>query len=72
MSIMSISSRGLRKAAEIKTQIERLEMDLQKVLNNGNGHFRRATVKRQMSAEGIARIAAAQRKRWATWRKGRK
>lgn len=72
MSIMTISSRKLRKAAEIKTQIERLEIDLQKVLNNGNGHFRRAALTRVMTAEGKARIAAAQRKRWAAWRKAKR
>jgi hypothetical protein len=71
--VSGISSVQLRRAFKVKTQIEKLEWKLAKLVGaskrggsyNGNG----VTAPRNMSAEGKARIAAAQKKRWAAWRK---
>jgi hypothetical protein len=68
---LGISSGALRRAAAIKEQIERLESDLEKLLGGravtrGLGRPRGG---RGMSAAGKARIVAAQKKRWAKWRK---
>ena len=66
----TISSRDLRKAAEIKDQIESLEAQLQKLLN-GQGlseEQARGGRKGKMSAAGRARIIAAQKARWAKLR----
>ena len=66
-----VSSGALRRAAGIKEQIERLESDLEK-LQSGRAVTRgvgRRGGARVMSAAGKAKIAAAQKKRWAKWRK---
>jgi hypothetical protein len=68
---LGISSGQLRRAAAIKEQIERLEGDLEKLLG-GRAVARgvgRGGGARVMSAEGKAKIVAAQKKRWAKWRK---
>lgn len=61
------------EAARIKTKIERLEADLTKTIMARNGRAKRWAGARGgarvMSAEGRERIAAAQRKRWAKFRR---
>jgi hypothetical protein len=63
-SISSLTAAQLRRAAAIKEQIDTLESELGKILGgvaeagSGSGH-------RGMSASGRARIAAAQKARWA-------
>jgi hypothetical protein len=63
-SIDSLSAQQLRRAAAIKEQIDTLQSELGKILG-GNGASRVASGKRTMSAGARARIAAAQRARWA-------
>jgi hypothetical protein len=68
---LGISSGQLRRAVAIKQKIERLESDLEKLLG-GKGVTSRVSRPggtRVMSAAGKARIAAAQKQRWAKWRK---
>lgn len=63
-SITTLSTEQLKRAIEIKTQIENLEDELETlfdgapVLTNGRG-------RRTMNAAARARIGAAQRARWA-------
>ena len=61
-SISSLSAVQLRRAAAIKEQIDALENELGKLLGGaaGSGNGRRV-----MSASARARIAAAQKARWA-------
>src|SRR4051812_33169008 len=70
VSLLSLSPSQLRRAAEIKDQIDRLNNELGQVLTGeigGRPHTsaRGGGGRRQMSAEGKARIAAAARARWA-------
>jgi hypothetical protein len=68
---LGITSEQLRRAVAIKEKIERLESDLETLLG-GKGVTSRVSRPggaRVMSAAGKARIAAAQKKRWAKWRK---
>jgi hypothetical protein len=63
-SISSLSAQQLRRAAAIKEQIDALENELGKILGGG-GATPAANGKRTMSASARARIAAAQKARWA-------
>jgi hypothetical protein len=63
-SINSLSAQQLRRAAAIKERIDTLQNELGKILG-GNGATPAASGKRTMSAGARARIAAAQRARWA-------
>jgi hypothetical protein len=63
-TISSLSAQQLRRAAAIKEQIDTLESELGKILG-GNSVAKVASGKRTMSASGRARIAAAQKARWA-------
>jgi hypothetical protein len=71
--LSGITSAQLRRAVTIKEKIEALDRELQGLLgSNGTaGSLLRASHKRErmMSADGKAKIAAAQRKRWAKWRR---
>ena len=75
MSILSaITSAQLRRAITIKQRIEALERQLQALLGTESGGVSVRQGKRRggrgpMSAAGKARIIAAQKKRWAKWRK---
>ena len=65
---LNLSAAQLRRAANLKERIDELESELSVLLGgtaqpvNGNGHG--------MSAAGRARIAAAQRARWAKLKAG--
>ena len=61
-SISSVSAEQLRRAAAIKEQIDTLESELGKILG---GAVEAGSGKRIMSASARARIAAAQKARWA-------
>jgi hypothetical protein len=69
---VNVSTAQLRRALEIREQIERLEQEISSILG-GEASVARppaaAATKRQggrgMSAEGRARIIAAQKARWA-------
>jgi hypothetical protein len=63
MSISNLSPKQLRRAAQIKEKIEKLQNELSGLL--GNGTATPTKPKRKMSKAGRAKIAAAQKKRWA-------
>ena len=65
---VNLTSNQLRHAADLKDQIEALEAELSALLG---GNPEPTTGRRRgMSADGRARIAAAQRARWAKIRAG--
>jgi hypothetical protein len=65
-TIASLSSKQLRRAADIKDKIQSLQHELNRVLGGSNSApTGAAPQKRKMSAAGRARIAAAQKARWA-------
>ena len=67
-----------RAVAELLSEQRSLEQQLKKlkravgVLRGLSGGQRSNRPRRKMSAKGRARIAAAQRARWAQWKVGRK
>lgn len=65
---IDVSAQQLRRAAELKERIEELQSELAKLLGSTtrSAEFRGGG----MSAAGRARIAAAQRARWAKARAG--
>jgi len=68
MNIANISSADLRRAITIKEQIEVLQSELAGILGESGGPAPKRLGRppgRGMSAAGRARIAAAQRARWA-------
>jgi len=65
-----LSSVQLRRAANIKEKIAALQKQLDALL--GNDSIKPVKKKRRMSASARARIAAAQRARWAKVRAGKK
>src|SRR5579862_3970260 len=71
-SITNLSIKQLLHAASIKGKIQSLEKELLKLLgSNGSTPKHAPKKRRKMSAAGRARIAAAQKARWAKT-KGRK
>ncbi len=76
-ALSNLTAERLREAARIQTEIERLQARLEKLLSGGGRLGRppkteaaaaapkKKRAKRKMSPEGRARIAEAQRKRWA-------
>src|SRR3569833_2922763 len=65
-SMSSVSAEQLRRAAAIKDQIEALENELGKILGGAEESGSASGCgKRVMSASARARIAAAQKARWA-------
>jgi hypothetical protein len=69
-SISSVSSEQLRQAIHIKEKIEALEGELEALLsgNQVSQTLNTAAKRGGMSAAGRARIAAAQKARWAKFR----
>jgi hypothetical protein len=60
--------------SDIDAEISRLQ-EVRALLAGHHGHVRpgrKLGKKRTMSADARARIAAAQKKRWAAWKKARK
>ena len=68
-SIINVSVQQLRQAVGIKEQIERLQGELVGILTGGRSASA-APARRTMSPSARARIAAAQRARWARVRAG--
>jgi hypothetical protein len=69
----NLTAAQLRRAVGIKEQIEKLEADLNRILgSSGASSFRGSSGRRNLSPEARERIAAAQRKRWAQYRKAAK
>ena len=64
---MTFSSRQLRRAADLKEQIDALESELSALLSGTPQPA--ADGRRHMSYEARARIAAAQRARWSRFRR---
>ena len=64
MNISDLTVSQLQRVIAVKTKIERLEKELAGVLG-GVGTPKASSSKRVMSASAKARIAAAQRARWA-------
>jgi ribosomal protein L15 len=70
---MNISATQLRRAADIQDKIESLQSELNKLLGNGSVAAPKPERKRRkMSAAARAKIAAAQRARWAKVRSEKK
>jgi len=68
MNSLDVSTDQLRRALQIKEQIESLEQQLNSLLTGSSKIQNRGTrsgARRTMSASARARIAAAQRARWA-------
>jgi hypothetical protein len=65
--ITNLSAQQLRRAAKIKDKIQSLENDLQRILGASTKSSTAVAPKkkRKMSATGRARLAAAQKARWA-------
>ncbi len=62
-NLLSLTSAQLKRAAAIKDKIARLEKELASLLDNTPAPV--AKGKRKMSASARAKIAAAQKARWA-------
>jgi hypothetical protein len=73
---LNVTAAQLRRAVKIKQRIERLEQDLTRLLGSqgvsGRSFSAGRPAARVMSPEAKARIIAAQKKRWAAWRKEQK
>jgi hypothetical protein len=69
--VIDLSPNQLRQAANLKDQIAGLEKQLHALFGQGSASHKPAAKKSTMSAAGKAKIAAAQRARWAKV-KGRK
>ena len=66
MSILNLTSNELRRAAQLKDQVEELQNELAKLIGGGSiTPAKTAKPKRTMSRAARAKIAAAQRARWA-------
>lgn len=65
--LLSLSTEQLRRIADIKEKIESLQYELSRVLNGGGAVSVSGKRIVKMSAAGRARIAAAQRARWAKY-----
>ena len=65
ITLSSLSSEQLRRAADLKEEIETLNNELASILGAPASILAKARKKRGMSASGRARIAAAQKARWA-------
>ena len=64
-NLLSLTINQLRRAAKLKQQIEALNKKLASILGAPASTPAKALKKRGMSAAGRARVAAAQKARWA-------
>jgi len=71
MSIATLSATQLRKAADLKDRIGKLETQLNLLLGSSAASAKPAKKKGGMSAAGRAAVAAAQRARWAKINSGK-
>jgi len=63
--MLNLSSKQLRKAANLKDKIESLHKELRRIVGVPTHAENAVAPKRKMSAAGRAKIAAAQKARWA-------
>jgi hypothetical protein len=63
--LSSLTTKQLRHAADLKEKIEALNEELVSILGAPASTPAKAPKKRRMSATGRARVAAAQKARWA-------
>lgn len=71
ISISKISVSQLKRAVEIREQVERLEDELTGIFDGSlTGSSNGKGGRRKMSSAARAKIASAQRLRWAKYRKG--
>lgn len=75
MNFQNLSAAQLRKAASLAEKIEKLNARLDQIIGGGStpaeAPRKRGPKKGGMSAEGRARIAAAQKARWARVKAGK-
>lgn len=64
MNISNLSAAQLRRAAQIKEQLDNLQTELNKILGGESGAAGTRGGKRQLSPAARARIVAAQKARW--------
>ncbi|HEV2330830.1 MAG TPA: hypothetical protein VGY56_18780 [Verrucomicrobiae bacterium] len=72
MDILNLTPAQLKHAADIKEQIAALENELQAIVRGGGGNSVPSPLRsrrNRMSAAGRARIIAAQKARWAKFKK---
>ena len=67
-SLANLSGQQLRRAAQIKERIEALQRELSQALGVPNGAVQASGGRRVLSPAARAKIAAAQRARWAKYR----
>jgi len=69
-SLMSLSAQQLRQAAALKDRIEALQSELSRLVGvtSSAPAYAANSVRRKISAAGIAHIRAAQRARWAKFK----
>ena len=68
MNVSSITVEQLKRAIQIKEQIQELQLQLAKLVGGQPGTESISRPSKKMSAAGRARIAAAQKARWARFK----
>ena len=71
MNLFDLSPNQLKRAAAIKEQIDRLNAELRRILGASNHSQPSQGKTRTMSAAAKRKIAAAQKARWANFRRGK-
>jgi hypothetical protein len=71
MNLFDLSPNQLKRAAAIKEQIDRLNAELRRILGASNNSQPAQGKSRTMSAAAKRKIAAAQKARWANFRRGK-
>ena len=71
MNLLDLSPNQLKRAAAIKEQIDRLNAELRGIFGAQNNSHPAQGKTRTMSAAAKRKIAAAQKARWANFRRGK-
>jgi hypothetical protein len=71
MNLLDLSPNQLKRAAAIKEQIDRLNSELRGIFGAPNNGRTAQGKTRTMSAAAKRKIAAAQKARWANFRRGK-
>ncbi|HEX7231030.1 MAG TPA: hypothetical protein VF452_11610 [Candidatus Binatia bacterium] len=71
MNLFDLSPNQLKRAAAIKEQIDRLNAELRGIFGGLNNSRPAQAKTRTMSAAAKRKIAAAQKARWANFRRGK-